>query len=139
MSDDAPDRLGRLERELAVRRLIDRYADACDHDDASAVAANFAADGVLRVRDRAFRGDGIVAFYADRLDVASLHFTTGLRITAGPDGATASTCGFAAIEMAAGGWALVTGRYDDVVRVEGGEAWFVERRITVHGRRPLPG
>jgi hypothetical protein len=131
------DQLERLTREVVVRRLIDGYADACDHDDAVAVASLFAADGVLRVRDREYRGDDIVAFYAERLDLASLHFTTGLRLTDRPDGRIASTCGFAALEMPADGWAVVTGRYDDVVRIADGDARFVERRISVFGRRAL--
>lgn len=120
---------------MAVRRLVDHYADRCDHQDAAGVAALFAADGALHVRDGAYRGDDIEAFYAARLGRTTLHFTTGLRVAIRPDGLVDSTCGFAAIEMPDDGWSLATGRYVDVVRVESGAARFVSRRITVFGRR----
>jgi hypothetical protein len=130
--DDEP-----MNDEVAVRRLIDHYADACDRDDADRVGQLFEDDGVLVVRGHDYRGAEILEFYRARLDVASLHFTTGVYLTALPDGLVGSTCGFAAIEMPDTGWSLITGRYDDVVRVDGDVARFVERRISVRGRRSI--
>jgi hypothetical protein len=130
---------GLMDDEIAVRRLLDHYADACDRDDAERVGELFDGDGVLIVRGREYRGGEIVEFYRERLDVASLHFTTGMHLSTRPDGLVGSTCGFAAIEMPDDGWSLVTGRYDDVVRVDSGTARFVERRISVRGRRSISG
>lgn len=127
------------EIELAIRRLLDAYAHACDSDDAAAVAALFTDDGELRYDDRTWTGDEIEAFYASRLDLPSLHFTTGLRWTRrdATDGVTLvdSTCGFLAVEYPDDRTSLAMGRYVDEIRIDTGIARFAARRLVPAGRR----
>lgn len=132
----ALDRVERLERELAVRRLVDRYAHGCDANDPAAVAALFDDEGALLVRDAVYTGDEIAAFYRGRLDLTTLHFVAGLAVDERADGLIDATCGFVAIEIPPSGARLVIGRYTDVVRVENGAGHFVSRRIDVTHKVP---
>jgi hypothetical protein len=129
-----PDRFEEIQREVSVRRLVDRYAHGCDTDDAALVASLFGDDGVLLVRDDVWAGDDLVRYYEARLTLPTLHFTTGLTITERADGLLDSTCGFIAIEMPGDEVRAVAGRYTDTVRVVDGEATFVSRRIDVTRR-----
>jgi hypothetical protein len=135
--DDGLDRLERVERELAVRRLIDRYAHACDTDDAELAASLYAADGALVVRETSRSGGQILDYYRGRLALPTLHFTTGLTIAERDDGLLDVTCGFLALEVPGGSARAVVGRYHDVVRVVDGDARFVMRHIAVGAKLPI--
>lgn len=131
MSSDQP---VNIDSEIAVRRLIDRYAHACDTDDADLIASLFGADGEVCLRGETRRGDALRSFYESRLAVPSLHFMTGLTISKRPDGLFDATCGFFAIEMPDGDWSGVAGRYTDIIEITDGVARFVSRTITTSGR-----
>jgi hypothetical protein len=124
-------------REVAVRRLIDLYAHACDTDDVELLVSLFGSGGEVCVRGESKRGDDLRAYYAPRLAVPSLHFTTGLTVSERDDGLVDATCGFFAIEMPSDRWRGIAGRYTDVIDIsEGadGSASFVSRTITTVGQ-----
>lgn len=124
-----------MEIELAVRRLLDAYAHACDTADAAGVAALFVEGGELRVGDGVWTGEGIVDFYASRLDVPTIHTTSGLSWRRRDDGIVDSTCRLLAVEYPEDRTSLALGRYEDELAVQGIDARFVSRRIVVDGRR----
>ena len=134
-----PQELLQPEDELAVHRLLQRYANACDTIAPAAVAALFGVDGELRVNGARYRGADIEAFYAARLDVATLHFVTGVSIDPVQDRTVRSSCGFLALKIPDDGWSATVGRYDDHIRIVAGRAEFVSREIHINGRRSLGG
>jgi hypothetical protein len=123
--------------EWAVHRLLHRYIDAADRCDADAVGECFDGDGVLLVRGTERRGDEIVAFYRQRLTVPTLHFVTGITVSERAGGLVDAGCGLLAMEMPETGWTAVAGRYDDVIRLDGDDARFVSRTITIDSRFAL--
>jgi hypothetical protein len=125
-----------VERELAVRRLIDVYARACDTNDVDLVVSLFARGGRLLVGDDARSGEQLRAFYQRRFDRPTLHFVTGLTIEERAADVV-SCCRFLAVEMPPTGTRLVAGRYDDVIAIENGDARFRSRRITVDRRMSI--
>lgn len=128
-----------IEVEVAIRRLLDRYAHGCDTDDAALVASLFepfdtrsgATGGTLIVRGATHAGDDVLKFYASRLTVPSLHFMTGLTTSGRSDGHFDGTCGFFAIEMPDESPRGIAGRYTDVIEVADARARFVQREIAV--------
>jgi hypothetical protein len=124
-------------RELAVHRLLQRYVAAVDAHDIAAIRACFGDDGLLTVRGTSYTGDELADFYRAHLTFPTLHLVTGITITDRPDGLVVAGCGLFAIEMPDDGWRGVSGRYDDVIRVDGTTATFVHRSITIAGRARL--
>lgn len=120
--------------EWSVHRLLHRYIAAVDACDPAAIAACFGTDGVMTVRGREYTGAPLTEFYRDHLVVPTLHFVTGISVTPRPEGLVGSTCGLFAIEMHDDGWRGITGRYDDVIRVDGDTSTFVHRAITLGDR-----
>jgi hypothetical protein len=125
-----------MEREVAVRRLIDRYAHGCDTNDPALVASLFGATGELVVRGVVYTGNEIREFYTGRLDIPTLHFMTGITIAERGDDLLDVTCGLFALEMPDEAARGVVGRYHDVVRLADGVAEFVRREIDISGRLP---
>jgi hypothetical protein len=126
-----------VDREIAVRRLLDLYAHACDTADVELLVSLFGSGGEVRVRGESKRGDDLRAYYAPRIAVPSLHFTTGLTVSERADGLVDATCGFFAIEMPSDRWRGVAGRYTDVIDISDGAdgaARFVSRSITTIGQ-----
>ena len=131
MTDDA------VIAELAVHRLLHRYVAAVDALDPEQVGACFAPGGVLVVRGVERTDEQIVAFYRERLTFPTLHLITGITIASRDDGLVEAGCNLFAIEMRESGWHGVSGRYDDVIRVEDARAVFVRRHIGIHQRVTL--
>ncbi len=121
-------------RELAVHRLLHRYVAAVDAQDIDAIRACFGADGRMTARGVDRTGDELADFYRTALAFPTLHLITGITVADRADGLVAAGCGLFAIEMPADGWRGVSGRYDDVIRVDGTTATFVHRTITIAGR-----
>lgn len=130
-------RLDRVERELAVRRLIDHYSHGCDADDAELVVSLFGSEGRVVVRGVSRSGQELRDFYVGHLSMPTLHFTTGMTMSERTDGLLDVTCGLLALEMPEGETTLVAGRYRDVVEVIDGAARFVEREIEIATRRSV--
>jgi hypothetical protein len=121
-------------RELAVHRLLHRYVAAVDAQDVDAIRVCFGANGSMALRGVERTGDELADFYRARLAFPTLHLITGITIADRPDGLVVAGCGLFAIEMPDDGWRAVSGRYDDVIRIDGGTATFVRREITIAGR-----
>lgn len=125
---------GPLEDRLAIRELLETYADAVFRRDAEAWGATWAADGVWMLMGMEVRGrDTIVAAWKQAMsafEVAAFYATPGALAVAG-DRADGRCYTIEVLKAQDGSIRRISGRYDDsFVKVDG--HWrFAARAYTV--------
>jgi hypothetical protein len=131
MADDAGDR-ERIADELAVRRLVDQYADAVTHANESSWIATWAEDGCWQIGGRESRGHAeLLATWRSLMGLFQKVLQlpqTGLLDLAGDAGSGR----WSVVELgrsAAGSSSVTLGTYHDVYRRTGARWEFAERRF----------
>ena len=121
---------GSVEDRLAIRELIEDYADAVNRLDAPDWASSWTDDAQWFIRDDAPQGrEAIAALWHQKVaPIAAVRFTASLgAIDVEGEVATARVWVVEDLELAAGRRRLIHGRYDDeLVRQEG--RWRFRRR-----------
>lgn len=116
-----------------VTRAIAAYAHALDGGRPEDVAATFVPDGVSEITGfGTFEGrDAIRDGYASFVPTApQLHLVANSVISSTTESSATAVSSLAFFALGESGWALqMTGRYDDELRLEGGE-WLFARRLT---------
>jgi len=126
------------QREIeAARTLVERYPAIVDAGDADAVAALFAKDASLVTASATYEGrDAVAEFYGPRLGGSKLHLVTDIQLSPSGDGEVAATSRFAAFIGSVDNPQLTWGTYEDTIVVNGDDAAFKVRRITIDSAGP---
>lgn len=121
---------GPVEDRLAIRELIEDYADAVNRRNAPDWASTWSEDAQWFIRDRCPVGrDAIAALWHEKVaPIAAVRFTaTPGAIEVVGDTATARVWVVEDLELGKGRRRLIHGRYDDeLIRQDGG--WRFRRR-----------
>src|SRR4051794_21359429 len=124
---------GPVEDRLAIRELIEDYADAVNRLDPPDWASTWTADAQWFIRDDSPQGrEAIAALWQGKVaPIAAVRFTaTPGAIDVEGDTATARVWVIEDLELEAGRRRLIHGRYDDDLVRQDGRWWFRRRRYT---------
>ncbi len=122
-----------LDDQLAIHDLYARYCHALDDGDGDGVAACFTADGTLdaKLGDPVVGTEALTAFVAGVVQFVPgiRHQATNVMVTGEGDAATGRAYLYAYRAGANGHEVIITGRYRDTLRKDGGTWRFVLRTM----------